>query len=510
MTSMRNGITIVGDELVPVKVLDFIECLTSSDHYKGDVVVIIFEENPQTSSKFGEYFDPGRVVMVNIQKHWKNVIDKAMDLEAEESGMAMNAHLWLSLINTIVHEMLHNESFRSQRENETPAEEDLETMEEIISEEASALIATIATKHDMEAPAIAEYGFIDAAAHIRLLAESKDQWARNQKTMRELHLVYQNDEEQVYLKSIREYLTAAHPNEEWPDTALPLVEPPALVEEKIIDETPATADDQLVNDVATQNKQSDEIPYQGSNFNNVSLEHELLHGDYDDIPMDPMEPTASPNGFTQNTGFGSGGQGNPGLGNYGVTPIPQLTLQSHEIVQAMNELLNRMFNRMFNDCGFRAGMDNAFAAPQNVYEPMFIGDIPNLDKLLLTADMEDATGYHKGIDIWTRSQNPQLAGTLSGIIFKKEAKAVAVANGGSITEYPLPGFKFTINKNGIPAQRLFIAQNVNKINQGGTDYSNPALEARAGSRIAWLMDIDPVRSGKPAIAKMVNGQIEML
>lgn len=511
MTKLRNGIAIVGASLVPKKLVDLITKLTG-EGYKGDTKAVVFEEK-DTSDKFGNYFAEGRMAVIYLKKHIDTVLKrmKEDDSGAMEPNMALHASLWLAVATTTIHELLHNESHKACRDEGseyTVTEED----EKVIEKETWATMADLAKEYDIEPPTLGEWGFLEeigmAADMLKTMTTSEEECWKQQRAMMELKLIVSSDGDNVFLETLREYFFMAEKQpEDWPETVKPLVEETELNADEIVDEPtfkdPISSDNMLSTDQTGMEDAYNE-PDEDQDFWETAFE-------------DYQEPAkANPNNFNnsfQADGFagpqaGFGGNGFNGFqnqqnnhytgggGNWGVQPqktLPTPNLNPQEAYMAVHELLMRMYNRFFKDCQFRAGNDNPFAMPQAVYEPLFVGDIPHIQSILVSADMEDAQGEHKDIDIWNRPQQ-NLNGCISGLVFKKASS-------------PLPAFRFYVNKDGIKSKRLFIAQNIHKMTQTG-GLSENAIAARNGNAIAWLMNIDPgTQNG--FIAKIINGNMEM-
>jgi hypothetical protein len=516
--------------------IDLIQTITSMN-YKGDLNAIIFEDNPATSKNFGDYFDPGRLAVINLHRHFQNTLETLKDEKSAGKDMSIETLLWSKMINTVAHEIFHNEFFKVERESPAQTEYKPEEIEELVKDAAFEMILDIAKEYNIEAPAIAEWGFIEkagmAAALLNELTEANEVWTKRQKTMKELNLILNDEEEKIFLTSLRDWYKGCTTDKNratWPNDVKPLVEVPKEDETEIIAAEPLTADDLLIKDdvgnIGVTPDNNDFVPGSG-----VYNEHPEYVDDIDDHgddtnyinpaecfgtqPFQAFSPVQVQAGFApvnsaarETSASVVGFTPTPQVGNLNVTTLPVLQIGIEAQVLAINSFLIRLFDRMFNTCGFRPGLDNPFAAPQNIYEPVFIGDIPHIKDLVVSADMEDPTGIHRDVDIWNRHQT-NLTGTISGIIFKKTAKTIQV-QGGTITEYPIPGFRFSMNKGGRLVKRLFLAQNVNKPNKTGTNYSDNALKARAGSKIAWLMNADANDGTKTFIAKMVDGRIEAL
>lgn len=499
MTKIRNGLTIIGASLVPKKLVDLITRLTG-DGYKGDAKAVVFEEH-DTSDKFGCYYPEGRVITIFLQRHLIDSLEKVKNEKDKSYDMALHAVLWWGLINTTIHEFLHNESHKVCRDEGEPFEDN----EEAIEEEAHNKMVEMFKEYDLEPPMLGEYGFLEtigvAADLLKTMTDSDEEWVKKQRGINEFKVIFSNEDLNIHLETMREFIFHAEHVDEtdmqavegWRDEPKPLVEEITPPEEEIIGEhgfkDTVTADDSLGWDTTGMADVGEDVI---GEYNDFGDEPDFFD-DNNDTPFLNNPATFRGGNFNASQhGFQNRNNDNAG-GNWGVKQqtLPIVNIGEQEMFMAMNALLYRMFVRIFKDCQYRTGTDNPFRAVHNIYEPLFIGDIPHIKDILVSVDMEDSQGLHNDIDIWNRPQS-NLNGCISGLVFKKESS-------------PLPAYRFYLNRNGIKSKRLFLAQNIHKTNKTGS-LSQQAINARNGDCIAWFMNIDEgVQNGY--IAKMVNGNL---
>ena len=148
-----------------------------------------------------------------------------------------------------------------------------------------------------------------------------------------------------------------------------------------------------------------------------------------------------------------------GLTNHNLEPM-----RFRSIVES---ILHRAYTHLFNKCGYSVMANPAFDNNQKwaVLEPVYVGDLPDEDLVLI------------GHDIFENNLNrinvPITDGYIRGFVTK----------GGM-----LPCYTLYFNANGQEIKRVLLPTNPWKQKAGA--YSKPALRAQQGAIIAWIMDGD--------------------
>lgn len=133
----------------------------------------------------------------------------------------------------------------------------------------------------------------------------------------------------------------------------------------------------------------------------------------------------------------------------------------------VESILFRAYTHLFNKCGYSIMANPAFDNNQKwaVLEPVYVGDLPDVDRVLI------------GHDIFENNLNriniPITDGHIRGFVTK----------GGM-----LPCYTLYFNANGDEIKRVLLPTNPWKEKAGA--YSPPALRAQQGAIIAWIMDGD--------------------
>jgi len=147
-----------------------------------------------------------------------------------------------------------------------------------------------------------------------------------------------------------------------------------------------------------------------------------------------------------------------------VTPPTISPAEQLELVKLVNM---RLYVHIFTKCGFNPAAPVSFDNPGGVAEPVFIGDIPNVQQLFLSMDTVDAQG--------TRTNDVQIVDQIKGQVFSKSG---------------LPGYVLYLNVTGFKVKRVLVPQNPNKLKNGVP--SPYAQNARNGWAVCWFIGNDPI------------------
>jgi hypothetical protein len=504
-----NGIPVIGINLVPKKVVDFIYAITHQDIYKGDVKCIIFDdENPE--EMFGEYFHTTKTIVVHLRRHWDRMIESMKDEKADEYALALHAHIWMSVINTIVHESLHNEGVKAMKESGEIYEDSPEN-EKAISEEAAEMVILLAKEFNLEAPAIDEWGSKDIIAGILsdIITNKDEKWAIHQTEMQRKGWVYISPSGQTSLETIDAYYCFSERPlnvDAWPKDKKelrPIIknEEADFMHTAVMGEEPVTVKYESMGHMEIMPDEFDEPMNYGVETHHpaMTVGPELMAGATSNpwgtntpivatpVNTNPWGNTTNPWGNTApivatpvNASPWVAPLHNEGVFNLktrGVTP------QQEDII--IREIITRMFLHIFNACNFRPGLDNPFEFPERVYTmPLNISDIPGVQDYLVNMEIKLPNMNSQMVNIWNNTLGT--SGLLYGIVFGKEGNTVT-RTGVTIPLAPIPAYKFTVNIDGMEVKRMFLPQNVNKPNQTETAYSKNALLARGGERFGYYM-----------------------
>lgn len=192
--------------------------------------------------------------------------------------------------------------------------------------------------------------------------------------------------------------------------------------------------------------------------------------------------------------------GNPGISAPPVQSTPQAltypatTLTNQEVINMVTGLYHKIYNHIFSYCGQSINSDLGFSHPSKVYELPIELDTREAE-VVVKMDCLDANGR------WC-SGMPS-AYELNGVI---KARIV----GAQTKNTGLPYYKLYINNNGVELTRMLLPQNPGK--QVNGQYTKPALAARSGSRILYIMegnDALVAQGAKKFIGKIVDGELQI-
>jgi hypothetical protein len=151
-----------------------------------------------------------------------------------------------------------------------------------------------------------------------------------------------------------------------------------------------------------------------------------------------------------------------------------------QIGEICQKLYMKMYNHIFMNCEPLTNSDQGFGRPEGVASVAI--QLDSLEKtVVVKCDCLDVNGR------WCGGKSTA-DGILRGYV-TKDAK--------------LPVYKVVIYANGQQMIRMIIPQNPGKRNGG--QLSKPALQARGGARIMYVMEGDDNATGKKYIVKVVDG-----
>jgi len=128
-----------------------------------------------------------------------------------------------------------------------------------------------------------------------------------------------------------------------------------------------------------------------------------------------------------------------------------------EIVSTMQAIYVRLARYMFDKCQWNG--QGYFGNPAGVLEPVYVGDLPYAEQLLVSCDSLN----HKGQ--------------------KAERQIIKHAKGTVFSNSKLPAYVLYVNINGKKCKRVLVPQNADK-------ESKSAKNARNGDRIVWVINGD--------------------
>ncbi len=187
--------------------------------------------------KFGLFIAEDGEIRVNLQIHFDSAASSLKEGNNMEL-MCIRAHLWFSLLTTVWHEVMHAVTYAI--DPEATLDEDRETLEEIIAEQAMDELTKFVRDFECEPAAMADepfYGTRFMEFFIREIKDNAEDWALAQNSIHQYNErnntnVLWKDEETV-VASFRHWFKIAY-NHGWEN------DPAALVELKFSLATPTT------------------------------------------------------------------------------------------------------------------------------------------------------------------------------------------------------------------------------------------------------------------------------
>lgn len=156
-------------------------------------------------------------------------------------------------------------------------------------------------------------------------------------------------------------------------------------------------------------------------------------------------------------------------------PCAPLDIPIPEVVEIVKTVYLRLYEHIFSKCGFCSHAENetTFNNAGAVYEGVFIGDIPNVNKVFLKMEVTDEVGNKKTEDITTH---------IKGQVFKNSF---------------MPGYWLHLNCGGMMKKRTLVPQNPNKMKSPGV-LSPMALKVRSNPGLAVMWGISEEYEGQPS------------
>ncbi len=147
------------------------------------------------------------------------------------------------------------------------------------------------------------------------------------------------------------------------------------------------------------------------------------------------------------------------------TNLPNPQMGADEMRTIVEEVMFRAYSHLFNKCGYGVMARPAFDETQKwaILEPIYVGDIPRVNEVLLAHDITEG-----GVN---RNHVAITDGYIRGKCTKKGL---------------LPSYTIYFNANGSEIKRVLLPQNPWKETNGV--YSKPAGRAQQGALICWIMD----------------------
>lgn len=435
-------------------------------------------------------------IVISLQKHVDNAYKVCFH---DECDMSFSAYLWYNTLRTLLHEVYHIWS-RNAADDKM---EEIEGEEEMARDWAAETAISMAKTISIEPPSPEAQPFYreELLAFRELLDEldDKDTNLLNQRAMFDNGMVWSNDEMNIF--TLKEFCRIA--SNDGDDPSWNSEEVNIRFVEKGTAEIPPTPDanaekTEEVTPVATAPKMAvfpkstivdsvlEMLEKQRAATETLDLTQNELD-DHDDEYIDPEHSYASgsapagdpidalPTETKVSMAFGklpspppsapigklpSPPPSAPPGAATAPTPNTNSDLSMEETTQIVQTVFGRLYSHIFTKCGFQPNLQGEmeFSNPHAILDPVFINDIPNVEKVFKTMDTQDADGK------W--SPGTPINGSIKGQVFKKSG---------------LPGYVMYLNVGGQIMKRLLIPQNTKT-------GSRPAIDALNGACIAWVID----------------------
>jgi hypothetical protein len=226
------NVKIVGHQYISKKLFEVVEHLLADfevAEYKA-INEITFGDEPE--GKFGAFNPETRDISINLERHFEDAVKWTK--EEELSYLSLGCHLWLGILRSITHEMIHAMTFAIDPEN--MINKDRKEIEAEVKIETRARLADLFRKYGPEPADMADEPFFGSRYmefYVKNIKENSEQWAVNQNEVYNTGFVYKDGE--LSCTTFREwyrscYNHAADP--EWDNELEPLLT--AEVEDEVI------------------------------------------------------------------------------------------------------------------------------------------------------------------------------------------------------------------------------------------------------------------------------------
>lgn len=426
-------------------------------------------------------------IKINLPKHVDSALNKCV---GKGYDMSFSAYIWHNTLQTICHEVFHIWS-RNSADNKM---DEIEGEEEMARDWAMATVIEMAKKISIEPVSPEEQPFFGPKIlEFRDLldnADPNDENLKQQRYMFDNGLVWSDENMNIFtLKELYRIISDDHDSDEWKaeENAIRFVEkgtaktveaPTPPVEKPAIEEatpTPPEENTIPIDDAGYYNDEDidPEYGYASGPILDVDQEEQILlrPGVSEKPACRPAPPTVDdlPAETKVSMAFGKLPAPPPPAAPVGAmtAPVPNTNsdLSMEEITQIVKTVFGRLYCHIFTKCGYQldgypipSAAKEPFNNPFAVLDPVFINDINGAEKIFKTMDTQDANGK------W--APGTIITGSIKGQVFKKSG---------------LPGYILYLNVNGQTLKRLLVPQNINT-------GSKPALAAKNGACIAWLID----------------------
>ena len=542
------GETIVFNRhLVHPKMLGIFEHMLGMEKDNNLLAIFISETGPM--DRYAEFCKHTKSMVISLPYIMERTL-KTVD--EKDVGLSITAGIWINMLHVFLHELHHNVAFAVDW---TATEANLEGEEEDAQEYADIMLEEAIAKFGAEVPPLAEIPWFNTHVMEFLIDEIREgekDWAGKHKRMIDENLIFDNGEAKY--TSIREYfkdsterpdlyqehvevvpleMNVVDEKEEKKEvntnlfdrmllpggqmslfSAEPVEEPAS---EAIIDVTPTpvetptkeesmTAEDLEMLDMTEQlgaDAEGGEVvgdinPFTGGTFpggRNAEQYYTETAQETANALNTPVEAhfKKADGSVGHSTHYPTSGQGSKQVINpFGgeakpvmtETPTPTRVPDTTGKLEMLRGIYMRLYEHMFAVCGFSQG---AFLEPTNIVKT----------GVLLTEDERKS-----GLIVGSLTLNP------AGQAIWEDVARIGGIRGRLFKNGALPGFDLIINWNGKTRKIRLLAQNPNKPSEWG-------MRARAGEKIAWLidndvnkLDTDVAGDRKPNafVARIVNGE----
>ena len=434
-------------------------------------------------------------VIISLLHHFNSAYDTISEID-EKMGycpVAIRTVIWHSLLITIFHEIHHAKRYAENVDIEWTDEE-----EGAANDYADWRIEALAKECIIELPAKEDDTFFfKTLIELReVLTDAKEEWADHQVRMFDEGIVSSTkgiDEEGVDIMTFKEFirLQSTDPkNADWAKTLMPEIIPTGtpLPDTTSVGPTPEMAAAALCHDNTDVG-----VPWvEGNNDGDImdQFANEILTPSSQVAPTETMvlpittfngvkpENFSNPvtaamaGGGTVTSGVPGGQQGDQALVK--VTPPTISLAEQMEIVKTINM---RLYVHIFTKCGFNPVSPTSFDNPGAIGEPVFVGDIPNIQQIFLSMNTVDTKGV--------RQNDVQISDQIKGQVFSKSG---------------LPGYWLYLNTGGFKVKRVLVPQNPNKMKNGAI--APYAQNARNGWAVCWFIGNHPITGAGQMMAKI--------
>lgn len=501
INTVHGAVAVYGHEMIAKKDLIILaSCLTLEEFGidEGDhgVRVVVFRDDNRPVDENGPLMaacvpDAGAIVM-NLLQIFTTAVEEAMDDPETAIRACYHRNLVLNYLHEIHHmEMLHKTGMPTDDERK----KELESMAE---EWALGKMFEMAKTIDIEPAHHAESSFLSSNL-MPLLVENDDAWATDQRHMLENNIMYHLAEKDstpeltfMSFKGVCHLMSGDDPDDKaWTDDTITGaveqselsniikgidVDAQAPVDLPVTTGTPSP----FVDDTPAADAEAVQIPDPGV----VTVSDPNLMGfgdeqDYDE-PADAMQPAptaAAPIVAAPSNAAFPVANAPAAAPVAPVAPVAHVATQTTPVQAALPQtgytpeqtrdivfsVMNKIYSHIFTNCGRLLNSDMAFSNHDAVMT------MP----LTLTAE-EQAVVYKCDCLDDNGRWCPGMM-TSSGLR-------------GYLSKGKLPFYKLYINNGGFEAIRLMMPQNPAKKGQDG-QYSKPALQARGGSCIMYVKDV---------------------